>query len=141
MRSNFVEPTSEVFDQDLRIDPILQALVAELAVERFVRTALPRLARINVRGVDVRGATSGSRETNSGPLSGQIRRCAVNADELREHLDHARGADPARDVDGQALARVLFDHGQALHLLTVRAGVEHEVRPHLTSAGRCGGRG
>ncbi len=59
MRSILVVVTTPVFDHDLRIDPILeplqaQALVAELAVEALVGTVLPRLARIDVRGVDVR---------------------------------------------------------------------------------------
>ena len=61
MRSNLVVLTPELLDQNLRIDPILeplhaQTLVAELAVERFVRAVLPRLARIDVGGVDVRDA-------------------------------------------------------------------------------------
>ena len=43
MRADLVELTPEVFDQDLRINPILeplhiQALVSELAVEGFILT-------------------------------------------------------------------------------------------------------
>ena len=58
MRSNLVEPSSEVFDQDLRIDSILeplhrQALIAELAVEAFMQSVLPGLARVDQRGLDV----------------------------------------------------------------------------------------
>jgi hypothetical protein len=37
----------------------------------------------------------------------------MHAHELHEDLDHATGADAARDVDRQALARELVDDGQA----------------------------
>src|SRR6188768_2991304 len=57
----------------------------------------------------------------------QEERSAVLTDEAREHLDHAFGADRARDVDGQALAGELVDDGQTLELLTIGTGVEDEV--------------
>ena len=52
MRTDFVELAPEVFDQDLRINPVLeplhrQTLIAELAVEGFIHTVLPGLARID----------------------------------------------------------------------------------------------
>src|SRR5690606_2855130 len=49
------------------------------------------------------------------------------AHEPRQHLDDSPGADAAGHVDGQALPGELVDHGQALHLLAVGAGVEDEV--------------
>ena len=58
MRSNLVELTPELFDQDLRIDPILKPLhretfIAKLTVERFVRSILPGLSGIDARGIDI----------------------------------------------------------------------------------------
>lgn len=58
MWSNLVELPPELFDQDLRIDSVLEplhakTLVSELAVEALVRAVLPGLAWIDVRGVDV----------------------------------------------------------------------------------------
>lgn len=58
MRSDLVVLTPEGFDQDLCIDPVLeplqvQALVSELAIERFVRAILPWLAQIDVGSVDI----------------------------------------------------------------------------------------
>jgi hypothetical protein len=56
--ANFIELTPELFDQDLRINPVFeplhaQALVPELAVEGFVHPVQPGLAGINERGVSV----------------------------------------------------------------------------------------
>ena len=72
-------------------------------------------------------------DTNSGPLSlRRKRRRAALADQTRQHLDHARRADAAVDVDRQPLLGELVGHGQALELLAVGAAVEHEVvGPHL----------
>jgi hypothetical protein len=58
VRSNLVVLTPELLDRDLRIDPVSEPLyretfVSELFVERFASTVLPRLSRINVRGIDV----------------------------------------------------------------------------------------
>ena len=67
----------------------------------------------------------------------QVARRAVDADELREHLNHAAGSDPTRDVDRQAFAGPLVDDRQALERLPVGAGIEHEVvRPHVVLCGR-----
>ena len=57
MRTDLFELTSELFDQDLRIDPVLEplhaeALVTELAVEALVRSVLPGLAWIDVGSVN-----------------------------------------------------------------------------------------
>jgi hypothetical protein len=56
--TDLVVLTPEVFDQDLRINPVfeplhVQALVPELAVERFVHAVHPWLSRIDKGGVDV----------------------------------------------------------------------------------------
>src|SRR5690606_21037786 len=51
----------------------------------------------------------------------------MRAHELRENLDDATGADASSHVDRQAFTRVLIDDRQALELLAVGAGVEHEV--------------
>jgi len=58
MRSHLVELAPELFDQDLRIDPILkplhrETLIAKLAVEGFVRSILPRFSGIDARGIDI----------------------------------------------------------------------------------------
>jgi hypothetical protein len=55
---NLVELPPELFDQDLRIDPVLEplhaeTLVAKLAVEALVRSVLPGLAWIDVGRVDL----------------------------------------------------------------------------------------
>ena len=56
--SNLVVVTPELLDDKLRIDLIseslhVQALIAELAVERLVAAVLPRFPWINMGGVDV----------------------------------------------------------------------------------------
>ena len=58
MGSNLIELRPELFDQDLRIDPILKPLhretfIAKLAVEGFIRSILPRFPRIDARGIDI----------------------------------------------------------------------------------------
>src|SRR5690606_34486988 len=58
VRTHFVVAAPELFDHHLRVDPVLeplhaQALVAELAIERLVRAVLPRLAGVDMCGVDV----------------------------------------------------------------------------------------
>ena len=58
MGSNLVELTPELFDQDLRIDPILKPLhretfIAKFSIEGFIRSILPRFSWINARRVDV----------------------------------------------------------------------------------------
>jgi hypothetical protein len=50
VRSNLVVLPPKLLDEDLRIDAVLEplhahALVSKLAIEGFVRTVLPRLAR------------------------------------------------------------------------------------------------
>lgn len=52
-RSDLVVLASEVFDQDLRIDTVLEPLQVQALVERFVRTMLPWLSMIDVRLVDI----------------------------------------------------------------------------------------
>jgi len=58
MGSNFIELMPELFDQDLRIDPILKPLhretfIAKLAVEGFIRAVLPRFSGIDASRVDL----------------------------------------------------------------------------------------
>jgi hypothetical protein len=55
----------------------------------------------------------------------QVTRRSVDADELRQCLDHAPGADGAGHVDGQGFMRVLIDDGQTLDLLAV--GSNHDA--------------
>jgi hypothetical protein len=59
MRTDFVVLAPEVFNQDLRINPVLeplhpQALIAELAVEGFIHAILPGLTWIDQRRIDLR---------------------------------------------------------------------------------------
>lgn len=135
MRSHRVVVLPPDFDDRLGFAPgaeplEAQALIAEAAVERFVGTVLPWLARINQRRLDVRrgqplqdgvayelGAVVGSKE----------QRRTVATHEPGQHLDYARGADAAGDVDCQALVGELVDHRQTLELLAVGAGVEYEI--------------
>jgi len=66
----------------------------------------------------------------------------VLADEAREHLDQALGADRACHVDGQALSGELVDDRQAFELLAVGTRVEDEVvGPDEVRARRRRGRG
>ena len=58
MRSNLVVMPTPCFDDDLRIDPVSEPLhrktfVAELAVERFVGSVLPRLAGFDECRIDL----------------------------------------------------------------------------------------
>ena len=75
-------------------------------------------------------------ETNSGPLSKRRYRGAPWVPMTGEHLDGPTRADRGDHADRRALAGVLVDDGQALDLLAIGAGVEHEVvGPHEVGAG------
>src|SRR5271156_1786504 len=99
MRSNLVVLTPELFDRDLRIDPVSEPLhretfIAELPVERFVGAILPGLPRVYVRGVYVEGGEP----LQHGPgyklrpiVRSQILRTAVNAHQSAEHFDYPSG--------------------------------------------------
>ncbi len=117
-----------------------EILVAELAVERFVGTILPRLPRIDEGGFDLRRvqpAQNGARHKLGAVVGAQVPRGAVDAHELGEHLDHPAGTNAAGHVDGQALSGELIDDRQAFQRLAIRARIEDEVvRPHVV-----GGRG
>ena len=65
--------------------------------------------------------------TNSGRCRNAGARCATFADQSGKHFDHTAGTDAAGDIDGQALAGELVDHGEALQALAVGAVVEQEV--------------
>jgi len=111
-----------------------QALVAEFAVEAFVAAILPRLARIDVRGVDaslVQPFEHSAADELGAVVRAQVARRTVNNDQATEHLDDAAGTDAALHVDLQTLARLLVDDSQAFELLAVRAGVEHEIIGHI----------
>ena len=51
----------------------------------------------------------------------------MDAHQAAEDFDDAPGTDAAGHVDGQALVGELVDYGEALELLAIGAGVEHEV--------------
>src|SRR5437016_5405673 len=53
-------------------------------------------------------------------------------EQAAEHFNHACRADATRHIDGEALARELVDHGEALEFLAAGAGIVDEiVGPHL----------
>src|SRR4051794_28249723 len=87
-----------------------QTFVTEFAVKGFVRAVLPRLARIDHRGVDAivgEPFQNGVANELGTAIGTQIRWGAVQADQAREHVDDASRADRASDVDSQALMREL----------------------------------
>ena len=58
MRSNLVEVTPPILDEDLRIHPVrkplhAQTLVPELPVEALVRFVLPGFTRIDMRNINL----------------------------------------------------------------------------------------
>lgn len=63
MGPHLIELTPELFDQDLRIYPVLeplhvQTLIPEFAVEGLVHAIQPRLSRVDEGRVDVQCAIS-----------------------------------------------------------------------------------
>ena len=103
-----------------------QTLVAQLAVERLVRSVLPRLSGMDHRGVDaiVREPLQNRLADELGTAIGtQIRWGTVQANQPCEHIDDSPRADRASDVDGQALMREFVDDRQALDLLPIGTGV------------------
>src|SRR6185437_8311952 len=125
----------ELLDQDLRIYPVLeplhvQTLVPEFAVEGLVHAIQPRLSWIDERRVDVQRREP--LEDRPGDefraiITPEVSGRSVHAHQLGENLDDPRGADAAGDIDGQTLSRILIDHRQALQLLTIGTGIEHEI--------------
>ena len=102
----------------------------KLAVEALVGSVLPGLARIDQRRGDAAlGDPLEDRVADElrPVVRAQEERRSVRADETREHLDHALGADRAGHVDGQAFVGELVDDRQALDLLALGGGVEDEV--------------
>jgi len=107
-----------------------QARVAQLAVEALVGAVLPRLARVAQDAVDARGGEppqNCTRDELRAVVAFERVRGAMEADEVRKHLDHAGRSNAAGDVDRQRFARVFVDHCQTFQLLPVGAGVEDEV--------------
>lgn len=119
MGSNLVVLTPPVFDDDLRIDSVSeplhrQAFIAELAVERFVRAVLPRLAGFNVCGVDVglcEPLQYGPRDELRAVVGAYMTRVAMHADQSAQHFDDPPGANTASHIDGQAFSREFIDYG------------------------------
>src|SRR5579872_6906993 len=145
MRPNLVVVTSVLLDDDLGIDSVpeplhAQALVAELAVERLVGSVLPRFSRINVRGIDVglsQPLQHGTGDELRAVVRAQVLGASMDADQFAQHLDDPAGTDASGHVDRQTLASELIDHGQALELLSIGAGINEKViSPHLTH-GHC----
>jgi hypothetical protein len=140
MRPDGVVVLASGLDQDARLasgaEPFgIQALVAQAAVEALVGAVLPRLAGLDVHGLDpVLGDPLQDRQRHElgAVVAAHERRCAAFAHQPGQDLDHPRRSDRACYVDRQALAGELVDHGQALDLLAVGARVEHEVvRPDV----------
>lgn len=82
---------------------------AELAVARLVRAARPPPTRIDQGRLYVgadRPRENCPQDKLRAVVASQVARRAAKAGELRQALDHARGADAAAQVDREALARV-----------------------------------
>ena len=74
----------------------------------------------------------GRRDELRAVVGAQVARRAVDAHELRQHLDDAAGSNAAGDVDRQAFPRELVDDRQALQRAAIGARVEDEVvRPDV----------
>ena len=120
-----------------------KALIAELTVKALVGAVLPGFARIDVRG---RNGFSGEPFENGltdefgAIVRTQMGRCAVNADQFGKDFNDALGADRAGNIDGEAFAGELIDHGEAFNLLAIGAGVEHEIVGPDVIRGGCGQR-
>jgi len=112
---------SPILNHDLRLGPIpepfqAQTFIAKLSVEGFVRTVLPRFARINQRSADVRlqqPLQHGVGDEFRTVVRAQVLRRTVLTDQLRQHLDEPSGADAAGHIDRQSLPGVLIDEGEA----------------------------
>lgn len=121
MRPNSIVLLAERFDQGLRIQSVLeplhrQALVPELAIEGLIRSVLPRFAGIDGDGFNVsrvQPVENGTRDELGAVVRAQVRRRAVEADELRQYLDDSTRTNAAGDIDRQAFPRVLIDHREA----------------------------
>ena len=140
MWTHRVEVAPPRFDDDLGLaagaKPFdAQTFVTELAVERFIRTVLPRLAGVNDRGFDVRigePLQDGMAYEFRTAVRAQIGRRAVRAHQTRQHVNHSARTDAPGYVDRQALVGEFVDHGQTLELLAVGAVIEYEVvRPDV----------
>src|SRR5213592_5314142 len=109
---------------------LTQALVAEFAVEAFGNAILPRLAGLDQCRVDALRDDPGQerfRHELRAVVAAQEARGTACADQAGEHLDHARRADAAIDIDGQTLLGELVRHRQTLELLAIGTMVEHEI--------------
>src|SRR5690606_28293888 len=135
VRAHMVVVSAPLLDDHARLDsraePLeAQALIAQPSVEALVGAVLPRFAGIDVGDLDL-----GLDDPLQDRLADELRSVvgtkhggrSTLAHEPRQHLDDSPGADAAGHVDGQALPGELVDHGQALDLLAIGAGVEDEV--------------
>jgi hypothetical protein len=123
------------FGDHLRMDSVFEPVhretfITELAVERLIRSVLPRFTGFDERRIDVLfGQPLQHRFRNElgSMIRSQYLRSPVNADQFGEYLDDTARADTPRHVDGQRLSGVLVDHRQTLQLLPIGASVKYEV--------------
>src|SRR5262245_28180616 len=121
MRADGIVVLTPGLDDHLRLataaEPLqAQTLVAEATVEALVGTVLPRLARIDQRGLHASGLQplqDRLADEFRTVVRTQVSRRTTLADQAGKHLDDTPRADAAGDVDCQALAGVLVDHGEA----------------------------
>lgn len=103
MRPVFVVVPPPGLDQHLGLEPIpeplhAQALITELAVEALGGAILPRLARFDEGGLDafaVQPAQDGPADELRAVVGTKIARCAMFADQLRQHFDDPPRPDAA----------------------------------------------
>ena len=148
MQSKLVVMPAPRLNDDLRIDSVSEpihreTLVSKLAVGVLGGSVLPRLSRFDECSIDVIfGKPSEDRVEDE--LRSMVRskylRCAVNADELRDHFDHLGASNAACHIDRHTFTGVLVDHYQTLPLLPVGKGIEYGVIRPDSVLGRGHGR-
>jgi hypothetical protein len=96
-----------------------QKLVPESTVERFVRAVLPKLGRFDQCSIDFSGMRPTQQSAGDELRAvgeAKIARRAMHAKELGQHLDDARGADAAGDIDGRAFPGEFVNYSETLQL-------------------------
>ena len=145
MGTSGVVVLSPPFAQDPRLQHGIehldvQELIPQLPVERFEVAVLPRAAGLDVEGLYPHAPK---------PLPDRPRRelrpiirpeeagRPTQDEELGQPPQHVIAGDPPRDVDGQALASELVDHGQEPEQTAVAGPGEQEVvAPDMVALGR-----
>lgn len=120
VRSDSVVVLAPGLDQDARlaagVEPFgIQALVAQAAVEALVGAVLPRIAGLDMHGLDpVPGDPLQDRQRHElgAVVAADERRCAAFAHQPGQDLSLTRRTDRACNVDLQALARTYRDGDQ-----------------------------